>query len=193
MTPARLLLRVMAALLPVFSIWWLCGSQWLQPAVGLAENMLSVWLPRIFHELIQNGDSVQALTHWERVGDYLVPAAQVGTCIAFDANLRLLSYSFPFYVALQIALWEWCGWIKTALALLALYLVLVVSLTFVVAKEIMLGLEAVFLETSMHWYTYPDFIIMGYQVAVLLLPALVPILLWVAVNQNVLRRHFGLN
>ncbi len=191
MNPAAFALRIIAAMIPVFSIWWLAGSQWLQPAVSLADSLLSAWLPRMFHELELSGDTVMALTHWEKAGDYLVPAAQVGTCIRFDVNLRVLSYSFPFFLTLQIALWEMGSLVKTALALLALYLIVGVSLTFVIARDIILGLEPVFVETSRYWYTNPEFIVLGYQAAVLLLPTLAPILLWVAVNQTALRKHFG--
>ena len=193
MNPVAFALRVIAAMIAVFSIWWLAGSQWLQPAASLADSLLSAWLPRMFHELELSGDTVMALTHWEKAGDYLVPAAQLGTCIGFDVNLRILSYSFPFFLSLQIALWEVGSLLKTALALFALYLVLSISLTFVVAREIILGLEPVFIETSRYWYTNHEFIVLGYQAAVLLLPTLAPILLWVAVNQATLRKRFGFN
>ena len=59
----------------------------------------------------------------------------------------------------------------------------------IVAKRMLINLqlEQVFVETTLYWYANPEFIILGYQAATLLLPTLIPMLLWVAINQNRLK------
>jgi len=186
MSPGLFLLRVIGAMVPAFFIWWIIGSVWLQPAVILTDYLLSAWFPYTFYDLKLVGNIVVALTQWDNVNGTFVPSSMIGTHLGINFNIRVLSYSFPFFFALQIALWDIQNTVKIAMALIALYLVLIISMAVVLAKMIMinLGLEPVFIETTLYWYANPELIILGHQAATLLLPTLAPTLLWIAVNQN---------
>lgn len=189
MNPVLFLLRVLGAMVPVFFLWWVIGSVWLQPAVNLTDYLLSEWFPQTFDELKFFGDTVTALTHWQLENNHFVPAAMTASSLDTDVNIRILSYSFPFFLSLQLALWEKNRVWKVILSLLTLYFVLIVSLAFIVAKRMLINLqlEQVFVETTLYWYANPEFIILGYQAATLLLPTLIPMLLWVVINQSRLK------
>lgn len=189
MSPGAFLLRAMAAMVPVFVVWWLIGSDWLQPAVYLTEETLVNLMPKVLSELTLVGDTVTALTHWERIDQGFIPAAQVGTCLGTEFNIRVLSYSFPFYISLQVALWRFSGIFKMSLSLFILYVVIVISLIFVVAKRLVINLQLVpvFEQTTSSWVYSPEVISMGFQIATLLLPTIVPVMLWAATNQTYLK------
>ena len=184
MSPALLFFRVIVALVPAFLIWWFIGSFWLQPAVAIADGLLSLFLPDSFNQLQLAGNSAQAVTNWGELQGRLVPARSAGYAIALETNLRILSYSFPFFIALQASLWHWQPKLKLALALLLMYLVMSFSIAAVSAKTMMTGLGAAFIEPSKYWFVVPDVIAMLYQLATLILPLLVPAFLWVAINQG---------
>lgn len=189
MNPWFFLLRVIGAMVPVFSIWWFIGSSWLQPAVVLTDYLLSSWFPHTFFELRFLGDTVAVLTQWDKANGNFVPSSMTGSHLGFEVNLRILSYSFPFFFSLQMALWQACSAVKIGFSLITLYLVLIISLAFIIGKQMMINiaLEPVFVETTLYWYANPEFIILGFQAATLMLPTLTPVLLWVAVNQKRLK------
>lgn len=189
MNPGIFLLRVSAAMVPTFLVWWLIGSDWLLPAVYLTEQLLITLMPKVFSVMNLTGDTVIALTHWQRIDQGFIPAAQIGTCLGTEFNIRILSYSFPFYISLQIALWRMTEATKIMSSLMTLYLILVISLTFVIAKRLIINLQLlpVFEQTTSNWIYNPDIISMGFQIATLLLPTLVPVMLWAASNHDYLK------
>jgi len=189
MNPGVFLLRVMAAMVPTFLVWWLIGSDWLLPAVYLTDQLLFTLMPKVFSVLSLAGDTVTALTHWQRIDQGFIPAIQTGTCLGAEFNIRILSYSFPFYVSLQIALWRMAGIVKIISSLVVLYLIIIISLTFVVAKKLIINLQLlpVFEQTTSSWVYNPDVISMGFQISTLLLPTLVPVMLWAGNNLDDLK------
>lgn len=193
MTPGAFLLRAVLAMVPAFLIWWFIGSEWLRPAVYLCEQILHVVMPKVFHEMNLSGDSVLALTHWERVPAGFIPAAQVGTSLGTEFNVRILSYSFPFFISLQVAIWQKPAVLKLVSSLLVLYLIFIVSLAFVIAKQLIVNLQLlpVFQQTTSDWVYYPDVVSMGFQIATLLLPTLVPVVLWAFCNRDYITTLVG--
>lgn len=190
MRPGILFLRIILALVPVFIAWWYIGNFWLEPAVGIADGILSVWLPDSFKQLQLVENSARAVTNWGELQGRLVPARSAGYAIALDSNLRILSYSFPFFVALQAALWRWQPKLKIVLALLLMYLVMAFSIAAVSAKTIMIGLGPAFSEPAKYWFVAPNMIALLYQLSTLILPLLLPAFLWVAINQQHLKGLF---
>jgi len=190
MRPANLFLRIILALIPAFIAWWYIGSFWLNPAVGIADGILSVWLPDSFKQLQLVENSARAVTNWGELQGRLVPARSAGYAIAIDSNLRILSYSFPFYLALQAALWHWQPKLKIALALVLMYIVMSLSIAAVSAKTMMVGLGPAFSEPAKYWFVVPNMIALLYQLSTLILPLLLPAFLWVAINQQHLKGLF---
>lgn len=190
MRPGILFLKIILALVPAFIAWWYIGSFWLEPAVGIADEILSVWLPDSFKQLDLVGNSARAVTNWGELQGRLVPARSAGYAIALDSNLRILSYSFPFFLALQSALWRWQPKLKIALALLLMYLVMAFSIAAVSAKTMMIGLGPAFSEPAKYWFVVPNMIALLYQLSTLILPLLLPAFLWVAINQQHLKGLF---
>jgi len=186
----KFFLRIILAMIPCFALWWFIGDWWLQPAVDTAGWLLALLLPESFHSLQLLDGSLQAATNWGEVQGRLVPARAAGYALAFESNVRVLSYSVPFFFALQAALWNWQPKKHIAISLLVMYFVIIVSMVFLCAKSVMVGLGGAFIEANRYWYASRDFIALGFQLATLMLPVLVPVFLWVITNQQQLQNLF---
>lgn len=182
--------RIIAAMVPCFAIWWFIGDWWLQPAVGVCAAILSWLLPDSFNSLQLLDGTLQVVTNWGEMQGRLVPARTAGYALAFESNVRILSYSVPFYFALQAALWDWRAKKSIFFSLTAMYAVIALSMVFLCSKSIMVGLGGAFLEANRYWYASREFIALGFQLSTLMLPVLVPVFLWVMTNQLQLQRLF---
>lgn len=182
--------RIIVAMIPCFAIWWFIGDWWLQPAVGICGAILSWLLPDSFSTLQLFDGTLQAVTNWGEVQGRLVPARAAGYALAFESNVRILSYSIPFYFALQAAVWDWRPKKSIILSAVVMYAVIAVSMVFLCSKSIMAGLGGAFLEAGRYWYASPDLIALGFQLSTLMLPVLVPVFLWVMTNQSQLQKLF---
>ncbi|WP_299982382.1 exosortase H-associated membrane protein [uncultured Pseudoteredinibacter sp.] len=186
----KFFLRIILAMIPCFALWWFIGDWWLRPAVDIAGGVLALLLPESFHSLQLLDGSLQAATNWGEVQGRLVPARAAGYALAFESNVRVLSYSVPFFFALQAALWNWQPKKHIAISLFVMYLVIIVSMVFLCAKSVMVGLGGAFIEANRYWYASRDFIALGFQLSTLMLPVLVPVFLWVLTNQEQLQSLF---
>ena len=190
MSTGTFFLRIILAMVPCFALWWFSGDWWLQPAVSMADSLLSFMLPDSFHRLDFNGSVVQIISNWGEVQGRAVPARAAGYALAFETNIRILSYSFPFFFSLQAALWCWQPKLRMAISFVVLYMVLAISLVFICAKSMMVGLGGAFIEATRYWYVSKDVIALSYQLSTLMLPVLVPVFLWIMTNQERLVEMF---
>ncbi|GAA6154429.1 exosortase H-associated membrane protein [Pseudoteredinibacter isoporae] len=188
--PGAFFIRIIVAMIPCFALWWFMGDGWLQPASDMAGAILEWLLPDSVNSLQLTDGTLQVVSNWGEVQGRLVPARAAGYALAFESNVRVLSYSVPFYFALQTALWNWNVKKNMVISLLVLYSVVTVSMVFLCAKSVMVGLGGAFMEANRHWYASRDFIALGFQLATLMLPVLVPVFCWIVTNQSELRSLF---
>lgn len=188
--PGAFFVRIILAMIPCFALWWFIGDWWLQPAADIAEAILSGLLPDSVNSLKLADGTLQIVSNWGEVQGRLVPARAAGYALAFESNVRVLSYSVPFYFALQAALWHWQPKKNIAISFVILYSVITLSIVFLCAKSVMVGLGAAFMEANRYWYASRDFIALGFQLATLMLPVLVPVFCWTVTNQSELQSLF---
>ncbi|MBB6522958.1 exosortase H-associated membrane protein [Pseudoteredinibacter isoporae] len=188
--PGAFFVRIILAMIPCFALWWFIGDWWLQPAADIAEAILSGLLPDSVNSLKLADGTLQIVSNWGEVQGRLVPARAAGYALAFESNVRVLSYSVPFYFALQAALWNWKPQKNIAISFVILYSVITLSIVFLCAKSVMVGLGAAFMEANRYWYASRDFIALGFQLATLMLPVLVPVFCWIVTNQSELQSLF---
>lgn len=188
--PGVFFIRIILAMIPCFALWWFAGDWWLQPASDIAEAILGWLLPDSFNSLKLTDGTLQVVSNWGEIQGRLVPARAAGYALAFESNVRVLSYSVPFYFALQAALWNWQPKKNILISFLVMYLVITLSMVFLCAKSVMVGLGGAFMEANRHWYASRDLIALGFQLSTLMLPVLVPVFSWIMSNQAELQSLF---
>jgi hypothetical protein len=180
----KFLLRVFVLLLPCFALWSF-ASDWLaMPAIGFSNMILTDWLPDIVRGVLTRGPDAVVVTQFGQLNDQLVSAYEAGDALAFVLNTRILSYSIPFYAALHFALAGDKLWSRFFQGCLALYALLVFGLVSLALKELMVNLGTVFVEHPAAAIPHPNVIAVLYQLNVLIIPTLAPILIWAWQNRE---------
>jgi hypothetical protein len=169
---------VLLLLLPSF-VLWMAISPWLAgPAVWLVNSLFTVWMPDVVAGVQLDGTSALVMTHYGDLEGELVSASRAGYQIGFPTDVRLLSYSIPFYAALHFATPQSDSLGKFGWGLWILYPLVVLGLISVSLKNLMVGLGGLFFNQSAVMIPSGEIIGISYQFSLLILPPLAPILLW---------------
>lgn len=163
-----------------FVFWYLIHDSIIQPAILLAKLPLEILLPDVFSEFKLNSGNLILLTKLGENNGVVMPAAQAGNQIAYQINPKIFSYSLPFATALLLASSKEGTFLKIVISLTILYPFIVIGIIFQALKELILG------NRMMHEYfisessisSFTEVIAIGYQFNTLLIPALLPIILW---------------
>lgn len=165
-------------LLLAFALWFAAEPLFNAPAKWLAHILLTTWLPSVVATTIFEPSGLVVVTAYADLGDgtlQLIRAGEEG--LAFRLNTRLVSYGIPFYAALL-----WGSRIagpmnRFAWGLFVMWLFMALGLAAMAAKDMLLVLGDPFLSSP--WVPAPPVIAVGYQFSVLLMPTVIPVLLWV--------------
>lgn len=174
----QFLLFVFALLIPCFAIWGFFSSAIVTPVIGLVHLTLSNWFPEIVHAVYQQGADLLLMSTLDQVGDQLVQATAPSDGLGFSVNTRTASYSIPFYAALHFATDKKSYLVSFFWGLLALYPFIFLGLVCICLKELMVGFGMTFLEQPGVFVPGPDVIGIAYQLSVLIVPTLVPVVVW---------------
>ena len=173
---ARLLLWIVLLLPACFIVWHALASLLAAPAVYIAGELLSVWLPRLIEGYSLQGTTMVLTTQYGETGGQLVPLAEAEFQIGFNQDTRLLSYSIPFYAALHFASSLDNALERFGRGLLVLWTLMVIGLIFVSLKNLMVALgDMAFAEGAL---PPPAAIALLYQFSVLMVPPVAPLCLW---------------
>lgn len=173
----QFLLFAFALIVPCFALWTLAAGPIAMPAVGLADIVLRAWFPEIVDGLVFQGGDAALLTRFGELNGRPVPPEQSEYQLGFLINPGVLTYSLPFYATLHFATRResyLTDFIAGALMLFPLVLLGLISLCL---KELMVNLGGLFMEQDA---LVPNgtFIALFYQLNVLIVPTVAPILLW---------------
>ena len=178
----QFLLLVFALLIPCFSLWSFFSASLVTPVIGLAHLALSAWFPDIVNILYQQGADAVLLTHFDQVDGQLVVAANIDEGIGFKEDTRTLSYSIAFYATLHFATARE-RYLSTFLwGLLVLYPFIFLGLICSFLKNFMVTFGGNFLEQP--GVPPADLIGIAYQFNVLIVPSLLPVLMWAWQNRE---------
>jgi hypothetical protein len=180
----QFLVMVFLLLLPCFGLWSLAGDWLALPAIGFGNMILTAWLPDIVHALAASGSDAVLMTQFGEIGGRHVPAQQAGDRLAFLLNTRILSYSIPFYAALHFALAREHLWSRFFTGFIVLYMLLLIGLLSLALKNLMVNLGATFVNHPSAAIPPPDVIALLYQLNVLIIPTLAPVIIWVWQNRS---------
>jgi hypothetical protein len=180
----QFLLLVFPLMLPFFAIWTFASAPLALPAIGFDNMILTTWLPEIVEGVYVQGPEALLMTRFGDAGGQIVPAGQAEAAIGFSINTRILSYSIPFYAALHFATprKDYLG--DFFVGVVVLYALLVFGLVCLSLKDMMVVLGATFLEHPEASVPPANVIGLLYQLNVLLVPTLGPILLWAWQNRD---------
>lgn len=180
----QFLLFVFVLIIPCFGLWTVASELLARPAVGFANTVLMHWFPDVVHSLYIDGKQTLLMTHFGEKNGAIIPAATAEYRIGFPVNTHLLSYSMPFYAALHFAMPQQDYLNRFIWGLVVLYPLMALGLILLCMKELMVGLGAHFLQQPAVWVPDANLIALGYQMSVLLVPTLGPVMLWLWQNRD---------
>jgi hypothetical protein len=145
------------------------------PAVWLTEIILTYAMPGFVHEFALDGPTALLVTHYGELDGEIVSARLAGYRLAFPLNTRILTYSFPFYIALSFVTTGGGNLARIASGSLILYTLLVLSMISVNLKNMLVGLGPVFIDGLS---ISASIIGVMSQFSILMIPTLAPVLVW---------------
>ncbi|MEH6583422.1 MAG: exosortase H-associated membrane protein [Halioglobus sp.] len=169
---------VLVLLIPSFVLWMLI-SPWLAgPAVWVCDALFTLWMPEVVDSVQLRGTQALVMTLYGELDGAVVTAAQAGSQMGFPVDVRLLSYSIPFYAALHFSTPQSGGFSSFGWGLWVLYPLIILGLVCVCLKNLMMGLGVPFFAQSAAFVPSGHAIGLVYQLSILIVPPLAPILLW---------------
>jgi hypothetical protein len=172
----QFLLFVFVLLLPCFALWSFLSAAIITPVIGLAHLILSNWFPDIVNVIHQQGADALLMTRLDEVSGQLVTTAANDAGLGFSINTRIVSYSIPFYAALHFATARTGYLASFCWGLLVLYPFILVGLLSICLKDLVISFGPRFLEQP--GAPGAGTIGIAYQMSVLIVPTLLPVLVW---------------
>jgi len=172
----QFLLFVFALLIPCFALWSSLSARLISPVIGMANLILSSWLPDIVNMVYLQGNDAVLMTRFDQINGQLVPIDIPNAGLGFMTDPRIISYSIPFYAALHFATEKRDYLANFLWGLLIIYPFILLSLICIFLKDLMVSFGKTFLDQP--GVPDPNLIGVAYQMSVLIVPTLVPMLIW---------------
>ena len=174
----QFLLFVFVLLIPCFALWSFFSAALVTPVIGLVHLILSSWFPDVVNVVYQQGADAMLMTQLDQIDGKLVKAGTADEGLGFKINTRIISYSIPFYAALHFATDKSNYLANFFWGLLVIYPFILLGLISICLKDLMVNFGATFLDQPGVLVPGPDAIGIAYQLSVLIVPTLVPVLVW---------------
>ena len=188
MTPrplTRFMLGVLIYFPITFLLWYLTAAWHLAPITMLSQAILHLvtpdalmWLKLDGHNLIVAANFSQAAN-----GSIVTPALN-GDALGFQINPLVYSYGLPLLVSLLLATPTQHKLSKIAMGLALILPTELFSMVFSVLKTLTFNVGSTFIAQQSLSQTGVDAIALGYQVGMLLLPMIAPLVIWVGLNRE---------
>jgi hypothetical protein len=175
---ARFILYVTLWLPVCFGAWYFLAILWVGPVATVTGGMTARLLPEVVESVKANGSALQILTLVQVTGANIPERA---VCeIVVDINPLTYAYGLPLYTSLLLASpgaegEKWSRWLLGAMLLFAVVIFgVVANLLKVLVLDLHGHTEALISMTG--WGK--ELIAVGYQFGYLILPPVVPVILW---------------
>lgn len=180
---AGFLAKTILWLLACLAIWLALGQFMAMPVAWLTGALAHTVLPGWVEGVEQAGTQLSLLTSLEMPPQPGTPAGQVGVLVA-EADYLTYGYSLPLLMALFLASWPPRMAGKMVLGALALLPFQSFSVIFAWLKQVaILAGPAIAAQTDFG-DTGRNLIGLGYQFGSLVLPTLVPVVLWLILDRK---------
>jgi hypothetical protein len=170
----RFVLRCLLWLPPAFALWYFAAPLLLAPSVWLAQGLCALGFSDLVRGVTISGSTVTFVT---RIG--AGPAA-AGGVVTVDVNLLLYSFGLPLYAALTLASRNprWKRLLAIGYAVLLPFVTW--GLVADMLKNIAITSDPAIASQAGFSGWQREAIALAYQLGSLILPAVVPVVLWVA-------------
>ena len=172
----RFVARVLVLLPPCFAAWFLAAPWHAAIVAPLALQFIEPWRTGLVASLERNGYMLSFVTGLEA----MTSGTQVGFVVA-DVNPLVYTYGLALFLCLMLATGARAWKIAVGAAVLLLFQAACVAFDFLVQVSVMSGPEVASRTGLTGWQR--EAIALGYQFGTLIVPSLVPVLLWAAFNR----------
>lgn len=185
---APLLGRVLLWLPVTFAVWYLTAAWHLAPVAWLADHLLQFWLPEAVADLSLRQTELLLITRFGEVGGQLVANPPPGENLGFLTNPLSYSYSLPLFAALTLATPLPGRARRLAIGLGVLLLIELFSMLATQVKTLVFATGGAFV-AQQQWEAHArDAVALAYQLGSLLLPMVMPLVVWMAGHGSYLAR-----
>lgn len=180
-------LKVILWLPLLFAVWFYFSGLLVWPVAVLSNWIVKLLSPDLIQAIEQHGyllDVVTNLTPPTHLGLTAEDARQAE--LVFEINPLIYGYSIPLYTGLILSSpgTEKEKWMHWLIGLSILLLVQVWGVLFNVAKTLLFDLGAEVNSQISVDIIQQNLVALGYQLGVLILPAITPIIIWMAFNRK---------
>jgi len=182
-----------------FFLWFAFANALAWPVIALAKTVLLNWWPTLFTAISQGADLLDTQGHvlghpgylMQITSGVMVNAAPAGEAPRFGfiepvVNPMVYGYALPLFVGLVLAtpLTRWRTFGQLALGALVICLAQTFGVIGESLKSVCLDAGAAGLEAAQRAGMSLELIALCYQFGYLILPALVPVALWIVLNRS---------
>lgn len=168
-----------------FFFWFYFASPLVWPVVKLAKlGLVTLW-PDLFSDVVQNGHSMEVTTHL--LVNQVAPDGRSGIGeLVLVQNPLLYGYSLPLFSGLAMAtpISVRTRLVHFAIALSVIWIAQALGVVAEAFKMIAFNSGAAGANAITNAGISPDVIALGYQFGYLILPAVVPVALWLGLNRR---------
>ena len=168
-----------------FFFWFYFASPLVWPVVKLAKlGLVTLW-PDLFSDVVQNGHSMEVTTHL--LVNQVAPDGRSGIGeLVLVQNPLLYGYSLPLFSGLAMAtpISARTRLAHFAVALSVIWIAQALGVVAEAFKMIAFNSGAAGANAITNAGISPDVIALGYQFGYLILPAVVPVALWLGLNRK---------
>lgn len=169
---------VVVLLLPCFALWYALGNLTPAPGLWLGQAILTWGLPELVDEVTFSGHELLVMSQFAEANGQVAPLTSGGYQLGFPVNSRTLSYSIPFYTALHFATRMPESSSRYVFALVVLWLFIGLGVVAITLKNLMLTLGDKLFLYGGSFVPPSEVIALSFQFSTLIVPTVVPILLW---------------
>lgn len=184
---SALLVRTLLWLPVTFAVWYLTASWHLAPVAWAAEHLLQFWLPDAVADLRLHGAQLLLISRFGEVGGQIIANPPPDEHLGFLTNPLSYSYSLPLFAALALATPLPGRGRRLAVGLAVLLVVELGSMIAVQLKQLVFSTGGAFVAQQGWGALARDAAALGYQLGSLLLPMVMPLVVWLAGAREFLR------
>ncbi len=177
---ALLLRRVLLWLPVTFAVWYLTAGWHLAPVTWAAHHLLQFWLPEAVADLSLRQNELLLISRFGELGGKMVANPPPGENLGFLTNPLSYSYSLPLFAALALATPLPNRWRRLAIGLGVLLLIELASMLATHIKTLVFATGGVFVAQQQWGAHARDAVALAYQMGSLLLPMVMPLVVWMA-------------
>lgn len=183
----RFFLGVVLLLPLTFGAWYYMAILITSPLSYAVDWVMTGLFPQVISAVEQQGYTLDVVTRFSPPPGRGLPPGRVGELV-FELNPLIYGYSMPLYTALVLATpgKEGAKWGKWILGVLLLFPVQVWGVCFDILKTLLFRLDTEVGGQLGFAQWQIELIALGYQFGSLILPAVTPVVLWIAFHRGYL-------